>query len=42
MLSLLAALAEGPVSYVDDHFVPHAGAMPVTESWNTTRRGARP
>jgi len=31
-----------PVHFVDDHFVPYAGARPVGKGWNTTRRHAQP
>ena len=34
--------AEDPVYYVDDHFVPYAGARPVAKGWNTKRRHAEP
>lgn len=32
--------ADDPVYYVDDHFVPYAGARPVAKGWNTKRRHA--
>ncbi|MDJ0315573.1 putative transposase, partial [Arthrobacter sp. H35-D1] len=32
--------AEDSVYYVDDHFVPYAGAKPVAKGWNTKRRHA--
>src|SRR5665647_230134 len=39
-------LAAGPaadaVYFVDDHFVPYAGAQPVAKGWNTKRRHAQP
>src|ERR1019366_767171 len=39
-------LAAGPaadtVYFVDDHFVPYAGARPVAKGWNTKRRHAQP
>jgi hypothetical protein len=31
-----------PVFFVDDHFVPYAGARPVAKGWNTKRRHAQP
>ena len=31
-----------PVYFVDDHFVPYAGARPVAKGWNTKRRHAQP
>ncbi|MDJ0315546.1 putative transposase [Arthrobacter sp. H35-D1] len=34
--------AADPVYYVDDHFVPYAGAKPVAKGWNTKRRHAEP
>ena len=34
--------ADDPVYYVDDHFVPYAGARPVAKGWNTKRRHAQP
>ena len=34
--------AADPVYYVDDHFVPYAGAKPVAKGWNTKRRHAQP
>ncbi|MBP2414242.1 hypothetical protein JOF48_003041 [Arthrobacter stackebrandtii] len=34
--------ADGPVYYVDDHFVPYARAKPVAKGWNTKRRHAGP
>ncbi len=34
--------AEDAVYYVDDHFVPYAGAKPVAKGWNTKRRHAQP
>ena len=34
--------AEDSVYYVDDHFVPYAGAKPVAKGWNTKRRHAQP
>ena len=30
------------VYFVDDHFVPYAGAKPVGKGWNTKRRHAQP
>ncbi|MGV1009510.1 MAG: hypothetical protein ACOYBY_12995 [Dermatophilaceae bacterium] len=30
------------VYFVDDHFVPYAGARPVAKGWNTKRRHAAP
>jgi hypothetical protein len=30
------------VYFVDDHFVPYAGAQPVAKGWNTKRRHAQP
>jgi len=30
------------VYFVDDHFVPYAGARPVAKGWNTKRRHAQP
>src|ERR1035437_5409346 len=35
-------LAADPVYFVDDHFVPYAGARPVAKGWNTKRRHAQP
>src|SRR5665647_3254177 len=39
-------LAAGPaadtVYFVDDHFVPYAGARPLAKGWNTKRRHAQP
>src|SRR5450759_2659713 len=39
-------LAAGPaadtVYFVDDHFVPYAGAQPVAKGWNTKRRHSQP
>src|ERR1035437_7672390 len=39
-------LAAGPaadaVYFVDDHFVPYAGAQPAAKGWNTKRRHAQP
>jgi hypothetical protein len=49
-LALQAALARAmlaadapalPVYFVDDHFVPYAGAKPVMKGWNTKRRHAQ-
>jgi transposase len=41
-----AMLAADPntsgVYFVDDHFVPYAGALPVDKGWNTKRRHAEP
>ncbi|HNV11683.1 MAG TPA: helix-turn-helix domain-containing protein [Propionibacteriaceae bacterium] len=34
--------ADTPVYFVDDHFVPYAGARPVGKGWNTKRRHAQP
>ncbi len=34
--------AGDPVYFVDDHFVPYAGARPVGKGWNTKRRHAGP
>jgi hypothetical protein len=34
--------AGDPVYFVDDHFVPYAGAKPVAKGWNTKRRHAQP
>ena len=34
--------AGDPVYFVDDHFVPYAGAKPVGKGWNTKRRHAQP
>jgi len=34
--------AADPVYFVDDHFVPYAGARPVGKGWNTKRRHAQP
>ncbi|MGH3756018.1 MAG: putative transposase, partial [Pseudonocardiaceae bacterium] len=34
--------ADAPVYFVDDHFVPYAGARPVAKGWNTKRRHAEP
>ncbi len=34
--------AADPVYFVDDHFVPYAGARPVAKGWNTKRRHAEP
>jgi transposase len=40
---LLAADPAGEqVYFVDDHFVPYAGARPVAKGWNTKRRHAQP
>jgi transposase len=39
---LAADPAADPVYFVDDHFVPYAGARPVTKGWNTKRRHAGP
>ena len=40
---MLAAYPLGdPVYFVDDHFVPYAGARPVAKGWNTKRRHAGP
>jgi len=33
--------ADDPVYFVDDHFVPYAGARPVGKGWNTKRRHAQ-
>jgi len=33
--------AGDPVYFVDDHFVPYAGARPVGKGWNTKRRHAQ-
>ena len=30
------------VYFVDDHFVPYAGAKPFGKGWNTKRRSASP
>ncbi len=34
--------AADPIYFVDDHFVPYAGARPVAKGWNTKRRHAEP
>ncbi len=34
--------AAAAVYFVDDHFVPYAGARPVAKGWNTKRRHAQP
>ena len=39
---LAADPAADPVYFVDDHFVPYAGALPVAKGWNTKRRHAQP
>ena len=39
---LAADPAADPVYFVDDHFVPYAGARPVAKGWNTKRRHAQP
>lgn len=39
---LTADPAGDPVYFVDDHFVPYAGARPVAKGWNTKRRHAQP
>ena len=39
---LAADPAGDPVYFVDDHFVPYAGARPVGKGWNTKRRHAEP
>ncbi len=39
---LAADPATDPVYFVDDHFVPYAGARPVAKGWNTKRRHAQP
>lgn len=39
---LTADPAADPVYFVDDHFVPYAGARPVGKGWNTKRRHAQP
>ncbi len=39
---LAADPAADPVYFVDDHFVPYAGARPVGKGWNTKRRHAEP
>src|ERR1019366_7116524 len=39
---LAADPAEDTVYFVDDHFVPYAGARPVAKGWNTKRRHAQP
>jgi len=39
---LAADPAEETVYFVDDHFVPYAGARPVAKGWNTKRRHAQP
>lgn len=42
-VGMLAADPAGdPVYFVDDHFVPYAGARPVAKGWNTKRRHAQP
>ena len=39
---LAADPAGDPVYFVDDHFVPYAGARPLAKGWNTKRRHAQP
>src|SRR5674476_157636 len=46
---VFASLTGGPARryddlsyFVDDHFVPYAGARPVAKGWNTKRRHAQP
>src|ERR1019366_1475458 len=39
---LAADPAADTVYFVDDHFVPYAGAQPVAKGWNTKRRHAQP
>ena len=39
---LAADPASDPVYFVDDHFVPYAGARPLGKGWNTKRRHAGP
>jgi len=39
---LAADPAGDAVYFVDDHFVPYAGARPVATGWNTKRRHAQP
>src|ERR1035437_2420118 len=39
---LAADRASDTVYFVDDHFVPYAGARPVAKGWNTKRRHAQP
>jgi len=39
---LAADPAPDAVYFVDDHFVPYAGARPVAKGWNTKRRHAQP
>jgi len=39
---LAADPAAETVYFVDDHFVPYAGAQPVAKGWNTKRRHAQP
>ena len=39
---LAADPAGDPVYFVDEHFVPYAGARPVAKGWNTKRRHAGP
>jgi hypothetical protein len=39
---LAADPAPEAVYFVDDHFVPYAGAQPVAKGWNTKRRHAQP
>ena len=39
---LAADPADDPVYFVDDHFVPYAGARPLAKGWNTKRRHAQP
>jgi hypothetical protein len=39
---LAADPAADAVYFVDDHFVPYAGARPVAKGWNTKRRHAQP
>ena len=39
---LTADPAGEAVNFVDDHFVPYAGARPVAKGWNTKRRHAGP
>ena len=42
MLAADPLRAADPVYFVDDHFVPYAGARPVAKGWNTKRRHAGP
>src|SRR5664280_968315 len=39
---LAADPAADAVYFVDDHFVPYAGARPIAKGWNTKRRHAQP